>query len=148
MHHLSYCARAEHATGKVSDFSSRKAPRLPVSQLPWTPWTTTFCSATSPHCNGRQTGTTLDLSWQHLSPTGATALPLDILLCHFFFLCAYSLELWLVWDASGLPDIQNWATWEWVIGGDRKKEKEKTGEGRSFPVTAYDSNNLVPTLLY
>lgn len=68
--------------------------------------------------------------------------------CFAFFLCAYSPDLWLVWVVSGLTNIQNPATPEWVIDKDRKKGKKKTREEEVFPVTARDSNNLVPTLLY
>lgn len=85
-------------------FSSRTAPRHSVPQLPGKPWTTTFCYATLPHCNGRQTGAVLCISWQlfqhhrnHSPVLEHSALP-------HFFLHTYFLELWPVWVVSGLSE--------------------------------------------
>lgn len=88
MHCLRVTVPGQNMLQEKGHFSSRKAPRLPVPQLSWNPWTTTFCYAISPHCNGKQIGRVLDLSWQppqphrnHSPALGHAALP-------YFFLCA------------------------------------------------------------
>lgn len=100
---------------RLVQFFSRKTPRHAVPQLPGKPWT--FCYATLPHCNRRQTRTVLCISWQlpqhhrnHSPVFEQTALP-------DFFLHAYFLEQWPVWVVSGLleKDPHSWATSEWVI---------------------------------